>query len=95
MIPETFKTIAVPSRPVGASIPVAFKEVTSIIGPRIRVFAEAPANEGWFIFCNTSNPDIPEDWFPVPSSARLDTLVYYDASPKGTTPKWWRATRKS
>jgi hypothetical protein len=97
MIPDTFKTIPACPAPIGSSVHVDFKEVTSSIGPRIRVFTTAPVNEGWFIQCNTSDPEKPGDWFTVPGSARLETLVYYDAGfPKpGASTRWWRAIRKS
>ena len=97
MIPDNYKSIPARPTPIGSTVHVDFKEVASSIGPRIRVFASAPANEGWFIQCNTSDPEKPDDWFTVPSSARLDALVYYDAPcPRpGTSTRWWRAIRKS
>jgi glycine cleavage system H lipoate-binding protein len=96
MIPESFKTIPSRSTPINGTMSVSFAEVTSSIGPRIRVHVTAPANEGWFIQMNPVDPNDPGEWFTVPSSARQEGLVYYDASPKPTSsPRWWRAIRKS
>lgn len=97
MIPETFKTIGTTSHPINSVVAVEFMEVTSSIGPRVRVFANMPTGEGWFIQCNTSDPNLPGDWFTAPGSARMGTLAYYDAAfPKpGASNRWWRAIRKT
>lgn len=99
MIPTNFNTIASPVIPINGVIPVGFTELPVVPGrlPRIRVSALVPAGQRWFIQENTSNPDLPADWFTVPSSQQDGSMVFYDAGIKAgdNSLKWWRAIRKS